>query len=211
MLSMMVMLYSWIWKTSTRYAPKRWRQGVVANLFKTGGKADPGNCGGITLLRTVGKTFCKISNDRMGTMMKEEEYVYEGQASFRPNRSYVDRTYTLRNTIQSIKDAGITACCLFLDIQKVYDTGWRNGLTKNVVGNCVQRKMWRIVENMTECARRAVMLDGGIVNYVDTLKGFAQKRTLSYLFKVYAIVAIEAATQGVPVGEDTVSNLMLAN
>ena len=55
------------------------------------------------------------------------------------------------------------------------------------------------------------MLDGGIVNYVDTLKGFAQKRTLSYLFKVYAIVAIEAATQGVPVGEDTVSNLMLAN
>ena len=67
------------------------------------------------------------------------------------------------------------------------------------------------MENMTECARSAVMLDGGILNYVDTLKGFAQKRTLSYLFKVYAIVAIEAATQGVPVGEDTVSNLMLAN
>ena len=66
---------------------------------------------------------------------------------------------------------------------------------------------------MTECARSAVMLDGGILNYVDTLKGFAQKCTLSYLFKVYVIliVAIEAATQGVPVGEDTVSNLMLAN
>ena len=121
-------------ENESRYAPKRWREGVVANLFKKGGKADPGNCGGITLLSTVGKTFCSISNDRMGTMMKEEEYVCEGQAWFRPNRSCVDRTYTLRNTIQSRKDAGITAYCLFLDIQKAYDTGWRNGLRKKRCG-----------------------------------------------------------------------------
>ena len=45
MVTMMVMLYIWIWKNE--YAPKRWREGVV-NLFKKGGKADPGNYREIT-------------------------------------------------------------------------------------------------------------------------------------------------------------------
>ena len=34
------------------------------NLFKKGDKANPGKYGGITILSTVGKTFCKILNDR---------------------------------------------------------------------------------------------------------------------------------------------------
>ena len=39
MLTVMVMLYNWIWKNE--YAPKRWRKGVVVNLFKKGDKAEP--------------------------------------------------------------------------------------------------------------------------------------------------------------------------
>ena len=49
---MMVMLYSWIRKNE--YAPKRWREGVVVNLFKKGDTADPGNYRGITLLGSLG-------------------------------------------------------------------------------------------------------------------------------------------------------------
>ena len=37
--TMMVMLYSRIRKSE--YAPKRWREGVLVNLFKKGDKADP--------------------------------------------------------------------------------------------------------------------------------------------------------------------------
>ena len=61
---------SWIRKST--YVTKR-RRGVEVDLFKKGEKADWGNCGGITLLGTVSKTFCKILNDRMGTMMEKEE------------------------------------------------------------------------------------------------------------------------------------------
>ena len=70
MITMIVTLYNGIWKNE--YAPRR-REAVVVNLFKKGDKADRGNYGGITLVRTVGKTFCKILNDRMGTMEKEEK------------------------------------------------------------------------------------------------------------------------------------------
>ena len=65
------------------------------------------------------------------------------------------------------------------------------------MGNWDQRKDVENDENMTECARRAVMLDGEISEYVDILQGVAQGFTLSpNLFKVYIngmVVAVEAA------------------
>ena len=90
---MMVMLHNWIWENE--YTPKRCREGVVVNLFKKGDKADLGNYRGITLLSTIGKTFCKSLNDRVGTMLEMEEKISEGQAGFRPNRSCVDQVYKL--------------------------------------------------------------------------------------------------------------------
>ena len=75
--------------------------------------------------------------------------------------------------------------------------------------------MSRTNKNMTECARSAVLLDGEISKYVDTLQGVAQGCTLSpNLFKVHnndMIVAVEAAKEGVTVGEDTVSGLKFAD
>ena len=47
MLTMMVMLYNWVWKNE--YAPKSWREGVVVNLFKKRYKVYRGNYRGITL------------------------------------------------------------------------------------------------------------------------------------------------------------------
>ena len=75
--------------------------------------------------------------------------------------------------------------------------------------------MWRIIRIITKCVTSAVMLDGEISNYVDVLQGVAQACTLSpFLFKIYMnemIVAVEAAKQGVTVGDNTVSGLMFAD
>ena len=72
-----------------------------------------------------------------------------------------------------------------------------------------------MMEINTECARSAVMLDGEISNFVDSLQGVAQGCTLSLnLFKVYIYgmtVAVEAATQRVTMEKGTVSQLMFAD
>ena len=61
----------------------------------------------------------------------------------------------------------------------------------------------------------AVIMDGEISNYVDILLGVAQGCALSpNLFNVYIndmIVAVEAAKQGVTVGEGEVSGLMFVD
>ena len=70
---------------------------VVVNFFQKGDKADPGNNREMTLLSTVGNTFCNTLNERMGTMMKKEDEQSEGQAGLRSIRS-VDHVYTLGKT-----------------------------------------------------------------------------------------------------------------
>ena len=85
----------------------------------------------------------------------------------------------------------------FLNVQKAYDTVWRNGLSKKLWQIGIRGEMWRMMKNMTECATRAVMLDGETSIYADILQGVAQGCTLSpNLFKVYIygmIVAVEIA------------------
>ena len=70
------------------------------------------------------------------------------------------------------------------------------------------------MKNMAECARSAVMLDRKASNYADIV-GVAQGCTLSpNPFKIHSddmTVAVEAAKQGVKVGEDTVLALMFAD
>ena len=101
---------------------------------------------------------------------------------------------TVGKIIQGRKDARLTTYCFFLNVQKAYDTVWRNGLWKTLREIRIRGKMWRILEKMTECARSAVMLDGKML---DILQGVAQGCTVSPdLFKEYindVIVAVEAA------------------
>ena len=70
--------------------------------------------------------------------------------------------HTLGKTIQR----GKGAYCLFLDVQKNYDTAvWRNVLRKKLWEAVIEGKMWRMMETITECARSAVMLDGEISKF----------------------------------------------
>ena len=80
--------------------------------MKKGDKADPGDYGGITPISTVGKKFCKILHGTMGTMLKKDGNISEGQAGF-------------LKTIQGRKDAGLTTYCFFLHVQKA----WRSAAT----------------------------------------------------------------------------------
>ena len=110
-LTMMDMLFNWMW--GNEYAPRRWREGVVVNLVEKGDMAEPGHHRGKTLISTVGKTLCKILNDRMGTVMEKEEKISEGQAGFRPNRSSIYHVHTLRKMIQGRKDRANNVLFLF--------------------------------------------------------------------------------------------------
>ena len=119
-------------------------------------------------------------------MMEKEDKVREGHAGIRPSRSCVDYVYTLSKIIQGRKETGLTRYCLFLDVLKACDTGWRNGLWKKLWEIEIRRKTWKMMKNVTGCARSDVTLDGEISKYINILQGVAQGCTLSpNIFKVY--------------------------
>ena len=70
---------------------------------------------------------------------------------------------------------------------------------EKVVESWDQRKMWRMVKKMTDCAKSAMVLDGEISKYFDMLQVAAQGCTLSpTLFKIFIddlIIAVEAASK----------------
>ena len=99
----MVTLDNWVWKNEY-HEPRTWREGVVVKLVKKRDKADPGNCRGITLQSTEGKTYSKGMNDRSWEQCwRRQDGKSGGQAGFRPNRSCVDHVHTF----QGGKDAGL--------------------------------------------------------------------------------------------------------
>ena len=112
--------------------------------------------------------------------------------------------YTLGKIIQGRKDAGLTTCSFFLDVQKTYDTVWKNGLLK---------RLWEIRDHRKyEDGTCEKYCDAGwkkLSKYFDIRQGVAQGcALLPNMFKVYTtglIVAVEAAKQGVTAGEGTVS------
>ena len=93
--------------------------------FKKGDKEDTGNYRGITLLSVVGKVFCKI---RLVERLDRGGILHEGQAGFRVNRSCMDNVFTLNELVQGRLRENKRTYAFFLDVQKAYDTVWRDGL-----------------------------------------------------------------------------------
>ncbi|CAB1106679.1 unnamed protein product [Ectocarpus sp. CCAP 1310/34] len=190
-------------KLVTNCFRRRWREGVVVNLFKKGDRTDPGIYRGITLLNTVRKVFCKLVNDRIVGVLEKEDSFSEGQAG---------------RVIQGGKRAGKpTYYCFFLDVKKANNTVWRNGLWKQLSKNGIKRKMWRVLKKMTECTKSAVMLDGELSKFFDIEQGVPQGCTLSpTLFQVFIndlLEVVEAVRKGVKVGgtETSVSGMLFAD
>ena len=141
--------YNWIWQNE--YAPKRWRKGVVGSLFKKGNKPDPGELprdnainpfrapeplpilnprnfvpkNGFPVvkgLRTLAKSFSKISNDELGTMLGKDEKISERASRIQAKQTVVaytcGRYSLLGKMVQDRKDAGLTTYCFSLDVKK---------------------------------------------------------------------------------------------
>ena len=182
MVKMLGKLYALIWKEEC--VAMKWREGLIVSLFKKGDKEDPGNYRGITLLSVVGKVFCKILNDRQ--YLDKSSKIHEGQAGFRTGRCCIDNIFTLNELIQGRLKEGKKTFSFFLDIQKAYDSVWRNGLWLKLWNMGVKGKMWRVIKTMYNSSRSAVLLEGEKSSTFSVEQGVAQGCSLSpILFSVF--------------------------
>ena len=83
--------------------------------------------------------------------------LHGGQAGFRVGRGCVDNIYTLNELVQGTLKEGKETYAFFLDVQKAYDSVWRNGLWFKLWEFGVRGKMWRVITRMYESSKSAVL------------------------------------------------------
>ena len=134
---------------------------LLIYLRKGTDREDPANYRGITLLRVVGKVFCKILNNRLVQCLDREGALHEGQAYFRINRSCRDNVYTLNEIVQGRLREDKKSYAFFLDIQKAYDSVWHDGLWYKLWDMGVKgREDVACNQKMYESSKSAVLSEG---------------------------------------------------
>ena len=112
--------------------------------------------------------------------------LHEGQAGFRVNRSCMDNVYSLNEIVQGKLREGKCTYAFFLDVRKAYDTVWRDGLWVKLWDMGVKGRMWRVIKNMYEASRSAILLEGEKSATFRVEQGVAQGCSLSpILFSVF--------------------------
>ena len=75
--------------------PSCWSIGLICPLYKSGPKADPNNCRGITLLKCIGNIFTSNLGNRLCEWTESNKLLSEAQFVFRRNRRTTDCIFIL--------------------------------------------------------------------------------------------------------------------
>ena len=91
-------------------------------VFKKGSILDCCNYRPISLLSNVEKILEKFMYKRVYNFLTENNIIYDLQFDFIPKFSASHALINLTENISQALDEGYIGCCIFVDLQKVFDT-----------------------------------------------------------------------------------------
>lgn len=142
---------------SSGFIPEDWSHGIISPIYKNkGGKANPDNYRGITILSCFGKLFTAILNHRLNQYLENMNILCEEQAGFRKNYSTTDHIFNLKCLIDLYLFRGKKLYCAFIDYKKAFDSVNRQYLWQKLLANNVDGKMFRIIHNLYASAKSCV-------------------------------------------------------
>lgn len=133
-------------------------------------------------------------------MGEEQGWFHENQNGFRIERDCAQHIISASQVLLGRHKEGKQTFCFFLDVQKAYDTVWRDGLMHTLWETGVRGRMWRLLHNMYQGTKSSIMLDGRTAGMFELDLGLAQGDTLSpVLFNIFInrlMKEAESETQG---------------
>ena len=95
----------------------------------------------------------------------------------------MDNAYILNKVVQGRLKV---TYAFFLDVKRAYDTVWHDGLWLKLWEMGIRGKVWRVIKQMYEFSRSAVLLEGEKSDTFSLEQGMAQGCSLSpILFSVF--------------------------
>ena len=100
----------------------------------------------------------------------------------------MDNVYSLNEIVQGKSREGKCTYAFFLDVRKAYDTVWRDRLWVKLWHMGVKGRMWRVIKNMHEASRSAILLEGEKLASFRVEQGVAQGCS-NFIFSIYKWLA----------------------
>ena len=97
------------------------------------------------LLNVTSKLYESILEKRLDSWVEKEKIINEEQGGFRKNRGCPDQIYTLSSILEKRQNKKIF--CAYIDMRKVFESIWRNGLWYKIWNMGIKGKFWRILKD----------------------------------------------------------------
>lgn len=213
MAHMITKLFNVIWELEE--IPDIWQTGKIINLHKGGDKTKVSNYRGIHLLDALGQLYNKIIKNRLEHYVSTNEILHNSQYGFQKGKSTIDLVFALSEIIKGRKKEGQDTSLFFLDIQKAYDSMWRDGLWHILWKAGIKGKMWRVIKKLHENLKCCTIINGVESPVFDNKVGVQQGSTLApLLFCIYInglIKKINKYSKGITIDSSKICTLAFAD
>jgi len=161
--------------------PTEWKNGIVSLIYKDGDRLVPFNYRGISLLSNVFKLYSVLILKRLNSFCVYNNILFDEQGGFRSKRGCEEQVFTLVELLRMRKFKKKKTFVCFIDIEKAYDSVWREGLWKRLDEYGVDVKIRRILWDFYEGVKSKVRVGDRMSDEFSLFVGVRQGCVLSPL------------------------------
>ena len=136
------------------------KKGNLVPIFKKGDKQNIKNYRTVSLLPICIKIFERVIYDNMLKYFLDNNLITPKQSGFRPGDSCINRFLSITHDIFTSFDNGLEVRGVFLDISKVFDKVWHDGLLYKLKQNGIKDKLLCLLIKFLKNPQQRVVLNG---------------------------------------------------
>lgn len=166
--------------------PTIFKVAVIKPVYKKGDKCNVTNYRPLSLISNLAKIVEKIIKCRIISFLNNYNLLSNKQFGFKQNVSTEDAISYLTNNIYRALDESMPTLCVFLDLQKAFDTVSHKHLIDTVEDIGIRSTALRLIESYLTGRTQYVKIDGCLSNPMPVTYGVPQGTVLGpILFLIY--------------------------
>jgi hypothetical protein len=192
--------------------PDEWKKSILVILYKKGNALECSNYRTIALISHLGKVLMMILTERL--RRQTEEYLTDGQAGFRRDRSTVQQILALRLIGEKARRKNKKIYNCFIDFKKAFDSIDQRVTWAVLESYGVDCKLTHLLKEINSNAKAAVRVCGETGSWFNTSRGTRQGDPISpntFITHLERILDKIRENDGVSISGENINNLCFAD
>lgn len=131
---------------------------MIAPIFKSGNKLDPGNYRGICVSSYLGKLFSSILNHRILDFTENKNIIHSSQVGFLRENRTSGHIITPRALLRNIFISKQKVYAGFVDFKKAFDSVWHEDLFYRILSYGIGNKIYDLIKALYARSASAIKI-----------------------------------------------------